>query len=411
MRNIFFTLLFLVSSIIEPGLRSQTNTDSLINSIISRVNTDSVSYNIQLMQDFQSRYMLAGNRFLVADWLVQRFESFGFTNIERDSFMCTSNFGGTTTTLQVNVIATVEGTSRPEEVYIIGGHYDSYAYGNPFNDAPGADDNASGTTAVLEFARIMMESGYQPEATMKFIAFGAEELMLFGDSGCEHYAQKAYNDGMNIKLMINCDMISHNTLPIEQAKVRINYYTGFFDLLDIAKSATNQFSLITGINGSLNQYSDSYPFYEKGFPAVYFEESQFSPYYHTIDDRIENYNMEYCGEVIKSAGATLLKHMFMNSPTSLPAGESVINNFVLSQNYPNPFNPVTKISWQVPESGWQSLKVYDCLGIEIATLVDEFKSAGRYEVSFDASQLSSGVYFYSLTLGDFVSTRKMVLIK
>jgi len=85
--------------------------------------------------------------------------------------------------------------------------------------------------------------------------------------------------------------------------------------------------------------------------------------------------------------------------------------FSLEQNYPNPFNPSTKISWQAPVSGWQTLKVYDVLGNEVATLVNEEKPAGNYEVEFDASNLSSGVYFYILKAGDFIQSKKMILMK
>jgi Secretion system C-terminal sorting domain len=83
----------------------------------------------------------------------------------------------------------------------------------------------------------------------------------------------------------------------------------------------------------------------------------------------------------------------------------------LSQNYPNPFNPSTKISWQSPVGSWQTLKVYDMLGREVATLVDEYRPAGNYEVEFSATTLSSGIYFYKIQAGEFVSVRKMVLQK
>ncbi len=85
--------------------------------------------------------------------------------------------------------------------------------------------------------------------------------------------------------------------------------------------------------------------------------------------------------------------------------------FTLLQNYPNPFNPSTTISWQSPVSSWQTLKVYDVLGNEVATLVDEYREAGSHSASFDANRLSSGVYFYKLQSGGFVETRKMVLLK
>ena len=91
----------------------------------------------------------------------------------------------------------------------------------------------------------------------------------------------------------------------------------------------------------------------------------------------------------------------------------VINpeDFSLEQNYPNPFNPSTKISWQSPVSSHQTLKIYDVLGNEVATLVNEYKTAGNYEVIFDAKGLSSGIYFYKIQAGSLVETKKMILIK
>ena len=91
-----------------------------------------------------------------------------------------------------------------------------------------------------------------------------------------------------------------------------------------------------------------------------------------------------------------------------------INNpdaFSLSQNYPNPFNPSTKINFSIPKSGMVTLKVYDVLGKEVASLVNDARNAGNYEVSFNASGLSSGAYFYRLQSGSFVDTKKMFLLK
>lgn len=89
--------------------------------------------------------------------------------------------------------------------------------------------------------------------------------------------------------------------------------------------------------------------------------------------------------------------------------------YLLSQNYPNPFNPDTKISWQTPTGGHQTLKIFDILGNEVATLVNEFRDAGRYEIEFKSStgsrHLASGVYFYQLRAGDFIQTKKMLLMK
>lgn len=93
-------------------------------------------------------------------------------------------------------------------------------------------------------------------------------------------------------------------------------------------------------------------------------------------------------------------------------------DFILAQNYPNPFNPTTKISWQSPIGSWQALKVYDVLGNEVATLIDEWKEAGSYETSFNASSLSSGIYFYKLQIyptegrmESYNQTKKLILMK
>jgi hypothetical protein len=108
------------------------------------------------------------------------------------------------------------------------------------------------------------------------------------------------------------------------------------------------------------------------------------------------------------------------SPVSVEDENSVqlASNFELAQNYPNPFNPTTTISYTIPnvtlsraEGSRVQLKIYDVLGNEVVTLVNEYKPAGSYEVRFDASILSSGVYFYKLQTGNLVETKKMILMK
>lgn len=85
--------------------------------------------------------------------------------------------------------------------------------------------------------------------------------------------------------------------------------------------------------------------------------------------------------------------------------------YSLEQNYPNPFNPTTKIKYSIPEASQISLKIYDVLGNEVAQLVNQEKPAGSYEVEFNASSLSSGVYFYKLKSGSFIQTKKMIVLK
>ncbi|MFN3874261.1 MAG: T9SS type A sorting domain-containing protein, partial [Ignavibacterium sp.] len=103
----------------------------------------------------------------------------------------------------------------------------------------------------------------------------------------------------------------------------------------------------------------------------------------------------------------------INFPTNVIDESYIDKKFVLYQNYPNPFNSKTKIKFSIPLSGFTSLKIYDLLGQEIATLVNETKQIGEHEIEFDADKynLSSGVYIYKLKNNSFVQSKKFILMK
>jgi hypothetical protein len=110
-----------------------------------------------------------------------------------------------------------------------------------------------------------------------------------------------------------------------------------------------------------------------------------------------------------SSGFSIIRNDLITKVIHYPV--SIPQDFLLYQNYPNPFNPVTSIQYAISSRQFVTLKVYDILGSEVATLVDEEKPAGEYEVEFDASELPSGIYFYKLTAGEYNQTRKMLLLK
>jgi Secretion system C-terminal sorting domain len=103
--------------------------------------------------------------------------------------------------------------------------------------------------------------------------------------------------------------------------------------------------------------------------------------------------------------------IFYKTITDVKNEESTINKFSLSQNYPNPFNPTTTIHYSIPSTNLVQLKVYNILGAEVASLINEIKVIGNYKVSFDASTLSSGIYFYSLQTEDYKEIKKLILLK
>lgn len=122
-------------------------------------------------------------------------------------------------------------------------------------------------------------------------------------------------------------------------------------------------------------------------------------------------NRYYCEPHGGPGGTGMSGIITVENPVSVPSSNPVVIEFRLNQNYPNPFNPSTIIKYQIPEQSLVTLKVYSLLGNEISTLVNEKKPAGEYEIEFKSETLTSGVYFYTLTTGNFTETRKMILLR
>lgn len=263
-----------------------------ITNLISQVSADSVFAFIQGLQDLQTRYALADNRLQVANWIKAQFERFGVPNVELQSFY----WNGTT---QYNVVASICGSFYPDEYIVIGGHHDSITYTTPYTLAPGADDNASGATAALEMARVMMASGYQPRRSIRFVTFAAEEFGLWGS---KHNASTSYQAAENIRLMINHDMIANNHTG--GSNVLLMPYAGALEHTQTAKSLTEAYSSLNVVYGSLNSpSSDSHSYWIAGYPVIYYFEHDFSPHYHSDNDITDNINRDYAAEVIRASTA------------------------------------------------------------------------------------------------------------
>jgi plastocyanin len=124
----------------------------------------------------------------------------------------------------------------------------------------------------------------------------------------------------------------------------------------------------------------------------------------------------YCEPHGGPGGSGMAGVVVVQNPVSVDDDKLVADKFELMQNFSNPFNPSTKIEYRISDQSFVTLKIYNILGDEIATLADEYKPAGRYEVEFNLAQvsrpeISSGVYFYQLQSGSFIETKKMVLLR
>ncbi|MCX6826453.1 MAG: M20/M25/M40 family metallo-hydrolase, partial [candidate division Zixibacteria bacterium] len=183
-------------------------------SLADLVSLDSLySYDSRLAA-FETRYMFSDSINSARDWIMEKFLSFGYTDVKYDTFY-TGISGDIPDKPLHNVICIKPGVTYPEKLIIVGAHYDSYnGYIDPMLVAPGADDNASGTSGVLELARILKDVTF--DKTIIFTAFSGEELGLYGS---KYMAAKFYEQQADIEVMINMDMIGYD--PDSNYKVEL----------------------------------------------------------------------------------------------------------------------------------------------------------------------------------------------
>ena len=133
---------------------------------------------------------------------------------------------------------------------------------------------------------------------------------------------------------------------------------------------------------------------------------------HVTGSSVELWSVDFGSDTVGYAiGSNIVMKSSNGGVTFISGSANNISGYLLSQNYPNPFNPKTIINFQLPKNNYVTLKIYDVMGREVETLVNERLQRGTYEVTFDASSLNSGVYFYKLTTDGFTETKKLILIK
>jgi aminopeptidase YwaD len=288
----------------EEIQHSINETRTSIETMISQVSADSVLAYIQGLQNLQTRYALADNRMAVANWIKNQYIRFGFTNAELNTFQWNN-------TTQYNVVATITGSVYPDTYIIVGGHHDSTTNTTPYTLAPGADDNASGTVAAIEMARVMKATGFQPKCSIRFITYAAEEFGLWGSKA---YSQYAHNNDMDIRLMINHDMIANTSPDNTDLRVLLMPYDGFMQHTNYAAAITSQYTDLVPVYGNMNSgSSDSYSYWQQGFPVIYYFEYNFSQVYHSDNDIVANINPAYCAKVIRASTAVAASYANMPS--------------------------------------------------------------------------------------------------
>jgi hypothetical protein len=282
----------------EKALKGLVTIDT---SLVHMVSQDSLYSYVKRLQDFNTRFVWSDSVLPAVDWIYNKFKSFGIDSVYKDQFAFFDNSWAHSWCNQYNIVATVVGTVNPDKVIVVGGHYDSIVW-NPassaYTQAPGADDNASGTAATLEQARMIANNPL--DCTVIFIAFGAEELGLYGSWA---YANKSAQQNKNIQLMMNYDMIGH----IQNDRyVNIYLDNASKPYYQILQNMASQYTDLTTYQMSNSSGSDSWPFSQVGYNILYSEEHTFSTHYHSPSDSIAYVKPEYMQKVVRMGLATLL---------------------------------------------------------------------------------------------------------
>jgi hypothetical protein len=266
--------------------------DTLIERLLADVSADSIRNQIQRLQDFQTRYSPAESCRSAEQYVFDYFTSLGLDSVELDTFQL---WGGR---IARNVVGTIVGHRDPEKISIICGHLDGTSE-DPDNNAPGAEDNASGTAMAIEAARVL--AGEELDQTVKFIAFPGEEQGLIGSF---HYAEAMRSINADITGVLNFDMIAW---PGGQNGVAIFCDSASYGLAQLEGHMAELYTTLDHAVVVGSYGSDQLSFHEYGYEATAGAEyGSGYPFYHTTGDTIGNLSMPLAAEVAKMGIAGLV---------------------------------------------------------------------------------------------------------
>lgn len=250
------------------------------------------------------------------------------------------------------------------------------------------------TNGVLQWnvSGVAISNAINIQSELAFIADGQGGLIAawndwrdINSTGLDIYAQKVFQDGV---------------VPVELLSLRVSHYSSGVKITWITMNEVNNFGF------EIERMRESNSSWEKlGFVAGNGNSNSIK-IYNYFDEEVSYGRYAYRLKQIDNDGSYEYTNI-VEIDLGLP------EKHVLIQNYPNPFNPTTKIAFVIPSGARNlvTLKVYDVLGTEVATLVNEYKEAGRYEIEFNAAYLPSGIYFYMLQSGKFSDVKKMELMR
>ncbi len=353
-------------------------------------------------QSISTRFYDTADKTLVADYLADILTSYGYT-VEFDEFKVNK------ITCR-NIIATKIGTITPDEYVIVGGHYDSISP-TPATLAPGAEDNGSGTAAVMEIARIA--AGRDFERSVQFVLFDAEEQGLFGSS---HFVDDATTAGRNIIAAITMDMIAYY---VSRYSVRIEGETPWEWLMTVMANQVSAHTQISYQKDYFSWGSDHVPFQQAGIPAFLAIDYDYAEYpaYHEADDNwLQIAASATLGTQIAIACAATLAEVAVLQPDPSPVDDLPQFGPVELVAYPNPFNPRITFVFSPEREVSGQLAIFDLTGKRVAVLAEGTFPQGLNRVSWQGENengraVSSGTYICRMQTADQTVAVTVILVR
>ena len=300
-------LLAIVTSCKKTDDSEKLRKEAMTLTLNEEISADTLKAFVTWLQGFGTRFALSDGHRMAAVKIKNRFISLGYADTKIDSFWINKTYRSINyQQWQYNVTATLNGSLGSDSISVMGGHYDNIlSTGDPFTIVPGANDNASGVAAALEVARVMKKNGFFPKYTIKFVAFGSEELGLYGSNA---YASDAKATLKRIRFMLNNDMIAYE--PDNNSAnwaVNIIDYSNSHYIRTEAERLCSKYTLLNYFTDNTHYNgSDSYPFFTNGYKALFFFSKNMDPNYHSLNDITANCNFNYCREIVKISCAMLV---------------------------------------------------------------------------------------------------------
>jgi hypothetical protein len=394
----FISILFFVFTL---SLSAQ-NYSSAIDSLINRVNEDSLISFVRILSGEDSVYIngvkslieqrVYNSNGLAADYLFEKLSGYNLT----PAFQDYSNTG-------TNIIAIKEGIRHPEKYYMICAHYDAVTY-------YAADDNASGSATVLEAARLLKE--LELPYSVIFALWDEEEIGLVGS---KFYAQDAALKQMDILGVINIDMIGwdgNDDGLVEIHAKNIGSSPAIANAM-VKVNELYELQLDPVIENPGTSASDHSSFWNNDYGAVLLIEgyynNDFNPYYHQATDRIDKFNVPYFHSAAQLAFGTL-------ASLAYPYQVVGINDLSDSKNgiemlcYPNPAKHKTTVSYSLVEESSVSISLVNTLGQRISLSKNERQTKGEHTFELSTSALPRGLYTILLSADREQVTKNLVVI-